>query len=250
MKKNKFDFFEITYREIIASVTIVSIMLIIGILISNSIAQTRLDLNEKYNKAVKIETSDLFEYGMRTNIGDAFVYGKLKAVDTVSYPGISGKYLYLEKIKERYTQHTRTVSHTRTVNGKTQTYYTTEIYWSWDRVDSESIHSKEVYFNDVVFSYEKINYPSSSYIDTIQESFYIRYKYYGIKSEFEGTIFTTLKNGTISDHSPFYEDKHIEDAYKNALEPDYSIVFFWIFWLILTGGLIFAFYYIDNKWLY
>lgn len=249
MKKIKFDFFEITYREIIASVTIVSIMLIIGILISNSIAQNRLDLNEKYNKAVKIETSDLFEYGMRTNIGDAFVYGKLKAVDTVSYPEISGKYLYLEKIKERYTKHTRTVSHTRTVNGKTQTYYTTEIYWSWDRVDSEIIHSKEVYFNDIVFPYEKINYPSSSYIDTIKESFYIRYKYYGTKSEFEGTIFTTLKNGTISDHSPFYEDKHTEDAYKNALEPDYSIVF-WIFWFILTGGLIFAFYYIDNKWLY
>ena len=29
---------------------------------------------------------------MRTNVGNAFVYGDLKAVDTVTYPEIGGEY--------------------------------------------------------------------------------------------------------------------------------------------------------------
>ena len=105
-----------------------------------------MDQNEKYNKAVKIETQDLFEYGMRTNIGNAFVYGDLLAVDTVTYPEIGGSYMYVEKVKERYTMHTRQVAHTRTVNGKTQTYYTTETYWTWDRVGSEDKTCNEISF--------------------------------------------------------------------------------------------------------
>lgn len=55
---------------------------------------------------------------MRTNAGNAFVYGDLKAVDTVTYPEIGGEYIYIEKVKERYTMHTRQVAHTTTMNGK------------------------------------------------------------------------------------------------------------------------------------
>ena len=53
----------------------------------------------------------MFQYGMDTNVGNAFVYGDLKAVDTVTYPEISGEYMYVEKVKERYTKHTRRVAH-------------------------------------------------------------------------------------------------------------------------------------------
>lgn len=99
MKNRGFDFgdFEITKREILASISIIAAMLLIGFVISGKISNYILDRNEKYNKAVKIENSDLFEYGMRTNIGYAFVYGDLKAVDTVSYPEIDGEYMYIEK---------------------------------------------------------------------------------------------------------------------------------------------------------
>lgn len=87
-----FDFgtFEVTKRELLASVSIVAVMLLIGILIGGKISNHQLDQNEKYNKAVKIESQNLFEYGMRTNIGSAFVYGDLAAVDTVTYPEIGG----------------------------------------------------------------------------------------------------------------------------------------------------------------
>ena len=87
-RKRGFDFgdFEITKREILASISIIAIMLLIGVLIAGKISEYELDQNEKYNKAIKIDTQELFEYGMRTNVGNAFVYGDLKAVDTVTYP--------------------------------------------------------------------------------------------------------------------------------------------------------------------
>lgn len=101
---------------------------------------------KKYNKAIKIESQELFEYGMRTNAGNAFVYGDLKAVDTVTYPEIGGEYIYIEKVKERYTMHTRQVAHTTTMNGKTHTYYTTETYWTWDYAGSEERICDEISF--------------------------------------------------------------------------------------------------------
>lgn len=87
-QRRGFDFgdFEITKREILASISIIAIMLLVGVLIAGKISDWELDQNEKYNKAIKIETQDLFEYGMRTNVGNAFVYGDLVAVDTVTYP--------------------------------------------------------------------------------------------------------------------------------------------------------------------
>ena len=66
-KRRSFDFgnFEITKREILVSVSIVAIMLLIGVLNAGKISDYQLDKNEKYNKAIKIESQELFEYGMR-----------------------------------------------------------------------------------------------------------------------------------------------------------------------------------------
>ena len=32
-------------------------------------------------------------------------------------------------------------------------------------------------------------------------------------------------------------------------DSNFSIFIFWFFWIILTGGLVFGFYVLDNKWL-
>jgi len=207
-----------------------------------------MDRNEKYNKAVKIESTYLFQYGMDTNVGNAFVYGDLKAVDTVTYPEIGGKYMYVEKVKEKYTQHTRTVTKTRTVNGKTETYTETETYWTWDEIDREDKRCKEITFCEIVFNSNKINLPYTDYIDTIKESYYIRYKYYGVRTEFTGTIFTCLKDKTISDNTRFYNDMNIEETIKYVQSSGGEIVF-WIFWIMFTGVCVFGFCYLDNRWL-
>lgn len=237
--------FQITKREILVSVIIIAIMLLLGIVIHGSINDSLMLEYQKYNTALQIENdSDLFAYGMKTNVGNAFIYGDLKAVDTVTYPEIGGEYMYVEKVKERYTMHTRTV--TTTVNGKTQTR--TETYWTWDRVGSEDKQCKEVSFCGVVFDSNKINLPSSSYIKTIKESSRVRYKYYVTETEFTGTIFAELKDNTIPDNTGFYENDTIEDVLK-SFKSNWQLVVFWIFWILLTGGLVVGFYYIDNHWL-
>ena len=246
-KKNGFDFgtFEITKREILASISIIAVMLLIGVLISDKISEHQLDANEVYNKSVKIDSTDLFQYGMDTNVGNAFVYGDLVAVDTVAYPEITGEYMYIEKVKEKYTKHTRTVTY-KDSNGKTHTKK--ETYWTWDRVDSEDKKCQEITFCGIIFSSNKIDLPSAEYIGTIKESSHIRYKYYGVGTNYKGTIFTDLRNQTISDNTKFYVDKNIEETVEH-LESGGGIILFWIFWIVLIAVCVFGFYYLDNKWL-
>ena len=223
-RKRGFDFgdFEITKREILASISIIAIMLLIGVLIAGKISEYELDQNEKYNKAIKIDTQELFEYGMRTNVGNAFVYGDLKAIDT------------------------RTVSDYDDDGHKIGEHE--EEYWTWDRVDSEHLKCGEISFLGHTFSSDKIIIPGEHYIATIKESSKIRYKYYGVDTSFVGTIFTTLKDRTISNNTQFYENKSIEETVKH-LESGSSVTIFWIFWIVLTGFCVYGFYYIDNEWL-
>ena len=89
---------KITKREKIASIAIVSVMMIVGFFISSKITDYQNDKNAEYQKAVHIEDPELFQYGMDTNIGNAFVFGKLEAVDAVTFDEIGGAYLWIEKI--------------------------------------------------------------------------------------------------------------------------------------------------------
>lgn len=239
-----FGNFEITKREIIASISIIAVMFLIGVLISSKISDWQINQNDKYNKAVKIQSADLFQYGMETNVGNAFVYGELKAVDTVTYPEIGGKYIYVKKVKEKYTRHTRRVAHK---SGK-RTYYTTETYWTWDYVGKESKKAKKINFCGIDFKSNKIVLPDDEYIDTVKESSRIRYKYYGVGTKYKGTIFTALKDKTISDKSVFYNNRDISETVKH-LESDMPLILFRIGWILLTGLVVFGFYYLDNNWL-
>lgn len=239
---------EITKREIIASIAIVAIMFVIGFFISDKITDYENDKNAEYQKAIHIEDSELFQYGMDTSTGNAFVYGDLEAVDTVTYPEIGGEYIYVEKVEEHYNMHTRQVAHTRTVNGKTQTYYTTEIYYSWDYAGSEEQRAKEIKFCGIVLPSNKIDLPNTYHIDTIKESSHVRYKYYGVATKHTGTLYTKLSDGTISDNSKFFEDYTIDEALDSCTSGIANIIF-WIVWVILIGGCVAGFYYLDNWWL-
>ena len=81
---------EITKREIIASISILAIMLIIGFYISGKISEHHQDENSIYNKAMKIKQQDIFEYSMKTNVGNAFVEGELIALNPVTYDKLKG----------------------------------------------------------------------------------------------------------------------------------------------------------------
>lgn len=246
---------KITKREIIASIAIVAILLIIGFIISGKITDSENDKNSEYQKAVHITDSELFQYGMETNVGNAFVYGEIEPIDTVTFEEIGGQYLYVEKIKERYERHEREVTK-KDKNGKE--YKVKEEYYEWDTENWESNHVEEIQFCGIVFSYGKINLPGKKYIDTIRgdrewswksgEFVKVRYKYYGVSTNHTGTIYTRLSDNTISDNSPFYEDYTIEQTLERCTSGGGNIIF-WIAWILFTGVCVWGFCYLDNRWL-
>lgn len=246
---------EITKREIIASIAIIAVMLIIGFTISGKITDTQNDRNSEYQKAVHITDSELFQYGMETNVGNAFVYGDLKAVDTVTFEEISGEYLYVEKIEEWYERHERKVTK-KDKNGKK--YTEIEVYYKWETKSRESKHVEEISFCGTVFPYGKINLPGNHHIDTISgdrewswksgEYVKVRYKYYGVSTNHTGTIYTRLSDNTISNNTPFFKDCTIEQALKQCTSRGGNI-FFWIMWILLICACVYGFCYLDNMWL-
>lgn len=195
--------------------------------------------------------AELFQYGMRTDVGNAFVKGNLVAVDPVTDPGIGGvPAAYIKVEEQHYNRHTRQVAHTRTVNGKTQTYYTTEVYYSWDYYDSWESHSQTVSFLGVEFPYGKIQMPGSYLYDTIKQSSHVRYLYYVINTEYSGVIYANLKDNTIEDGTPFIQADTIDEAVDYMVSNGTAgLVIFWVAWVILIGAAVFGFCYFDNKWL-
>ena len=243
-----FGNFTITKREIIFGIVILAVMLTLGFVIHGSIDNALMLEHQEYNTALRIDgDADMFAYAMDTSIGNAYVYGTWRAVDPVHYDEVDGDYSYIEKVKERYTQHTRVVTKTRVVNGKTQTYTTTETYWTWDRVASWDKHCTKIEFVGSEFDYGVIERPSTNYIKTIKESSHVRYKYYGAPISCNMTIYADLRDGTVNDVKA-YHYKNIEEAHK-AMTSKGGLVVFWVLWIPLTGGALFAFMYIDNHWL-
>ena len=186
----------------------------------------------------------------------SFVYGDLEAVDTVSFPEIEGEYLYVEKIEEWYERHEDYVT-VEDENGNE--HKELKVWYEWETKDRESKRSEEIIFCGITFPYEKINMNLlSNHIETIngdrtyswysEEFVKVRYRYYGIDAKHTGTIFTDLRNKTISDNTSFYNNMTIEET-VGYLESGAVVIIFWIFWIILIGACVFGFFYIDNRWL-
>ena len=147
---------------------------------------------------------------------------------------------YVEKVKERHTRHTRKVK-----SGKT---YHTQVYYTWDRVESEDKKCKKINFCGIDFESKKIEFPDADYIETIKESSHVRYKYYGVPTKHTGTIYTHLEDKTILDNSPFYKDCTIDEALDKCTSGAGNVIF-WIAWVLLICGCVYGFYYAENRWL-
>ena len=236
---------KVTKREVIFSIALICIMLVIGIVLSDKINDSLMEQYQKYNTALQInDDPELFRYGMRTNIGNAFVHGDLAVVDPVSYPEVDGLYGSMTKVTERYTRHTRTVT-TCDSNGHTHTR--TEVYWTWDAIDREYRHATTISYLGVEFPYGTIEYFPENYITMIKLSTNLRDKYYGSDISYTGTLFADLSDNTISQTS-FYNDMAIDETIEH-LETKIQLIIFWICWIILIGVAMYGFYYLDNKWL-
>lgn len=236
---------EITRREILFSIIIICVMLTLGLIISNHIDAALNNSYQEYNTATQIiNNAELFEYGLRTNIGNVFVYGDLAAVDPISIRDISGEYSYIYKKEEHYERHSRIVT---TTDGKGHTRTRVEYYWSWDYHNSWEWHCNEITFLEHKFNYGTINFPDSEYLTTINSSSKVRFVYYVCYPKYTGTIYANINNYTIN-KARFYNNMDIDSLIK-WLESGHEQIFFWIIWMFIVGLMIYIFYYIDNRWL-
>ena len=112
---------------------------------------------------------------------------------------------------------------------------------------TESKAATKISFLDVEFAYKKIPFPSSHRIKIVKTGYHKRNVYYGTETDFQGTLFTSLKENTIN-NSKFYKNQTIAETIEN-LETGAEIVIFWILWILLIIVLVIGFYYLDNKWL-
>ena len=137
-------------------------------------------------------------------------------------------------------------------------YTEVEVYYEWDTENIESQHADEVKFCGVVFPYSKIDLPNSNHIDTIKgdkvyswksgEYVKVKFEYFGVSTKYTGTIFTDLRDKTISDNTNFYNNMSIDET-AQCLESSGGEIIFWVLWIILITIIVFGFYYLDNKWL-
>lgn len=239
---------EIKKREIIFSFAIIAVMIIIGLFISGKIRQNLLEEYQKYDTAVQIDSEEIFRYGMKTNIGNAFVYGELKALDPVSFPEIIGEYSYIKKEEQEYTRHEKKVKKTYT-DSDGNTYQETEIeeYWTWDTIQTETKNSSKISFLKVEFKYEKIPFPNASIIEILDTGYHKRNVYSATKTCFIGTIFSILKDETINQTS-FYPEMNISQTIE-YLESGNEIIFFWIICILFIFFIVIGFFYLENSWL-
>lgn len=240
---------EIKKREVIFSIVIIGVMLILGFLLSGNIRENNLKRDEEYNQALKINNdANMLEYGINTNIGNAFVYGDIIAVNPVVFKNTN--YTTLTRIRKRYTMHTRTVT-TRDSNGHTHTR--TETYWTWDEIDREKQYSDKLNIIGIELPYEVLRKGEipENYIETIDAGYHLRDVWYGSNETNTGTLYGNLgniKNENGAQFIEFYPNEEINELVER-LEQNYNIIWFWIGWTLLSGFVVIMFLYADNKWL-
>lgn len=267
---------EVTLGEILASVIIVLLFILVGIVISNLVVSSIESNNEKYENAMRFSSDEqaLFEYSMRTNVGNSLVNGTFKAVDNVFLDELKYGYMYVEKVKERYTLKTRIKQYEDSFgNKKTKV----ETYKEWDRVGADEYYNQKVTFMGIVFDSSKFDYSEfrhrlnlgeesvdSAYENRIRGNYLyeestifnsvgdVRYLYNVVPAEVSGTIFAKLADNDISG----VETKRISVYNKNidelllSIEKEAKIflIFFWIFWIV--GIVVFIFFFVRkrNRW--
>ena len=247
----EFENFKVTKRETLVAIAITLALIGLGIIISEAIKNNVNESNEKYYKALKINNDEeMFKYAIKTNVGYTLASGTIRAINGISIDELDGIYLSIKKVKEEYRKHYREEKHTRIKSdGTEEIYYTTEEYWTWDYVEEEKIHVDMFNFLGVDFDYDTIEFYNQSYNTTNEVEYHIRYKYYTIPSEFEGTLFTYINNNTITQNK-FSINKTINEIVKSK-EDDVNFInaIFWITWIIFITLIDFGYVYLENNYL-
>ena len=238
---------EIKPREIAFSVAIVFVMVALGFLLGGKISDHIAETNEKFTTATQITDDQQFQYALDTDFGNVIAYGKLVAEQPVSADDLDGKYAILTKITERYTRHTREVTYT---DSKGHTHSRTEVYWTWDEIDRKKDSTETYMFMGASFPEDKFSVTAHQQGDTIYDSRLVRHYYEAVDANMVGSIHTQIKDHMIADNNRFYTDAEPQAVVNLAIrQGNIAIILFGVLWIALTGGAVYGFCALENRWL-
>lgn len=241
---------EVTAREVLFCFVIAAALLSIGFWISSAVQHSVNRRLLQYRQAAQIENDDTaFRLAMDTDLGNAFVEGEFRAVDTVAHEKLPGRWLYIDAEHQRYTKHTRLVTYTVSDGkGRIRTRTRTETYWSWDSFKNERMHSKKVKFCHAVFPYGKFQYLRASDYKTVSTGLNLRICFTMMPTNFHAACYTRLADGTVSDRTPLFKDWTVPQLYEN-FTTSHAVLVFWILWGIFVAIVLVAFVLHENDWL-
>jgi len=242
---------EVTFREVLFCFVIAAVLFSIGFWISGAIGHKVNQRLLKYRQAAQIENNNAaFALALKTDVGDAFVEGQFKAIDPVRHENIAGNWTMYEANHQKYTRHTRIVTYTVS-NGKggTRTKTRTEHYWTWDTFRTEKASVKTVEFCEEKISFKKFDPTYSCFISkTVDTGYHLRVLFNLIPSSFHAACYSTLKDGTISDKTPIYRNRTVQELYKDYTT-SYAVRIFWGIWIVVIIVALVVFVLHDNDWL-
>ena len=243
---------EITLREVLFSLLILGISAFLGFLVHSWIDKKVESSNLQYRQAVAITSPDEFRHAMDTDVGHAFVRGKVEAVTPVTNKLVKGEYLSIHVRHQKYQRHTRVVTYTTyDSKGRPHVHHRTETYWSWDTVRTSTTNSPKVVFCGSEFPYGKFHYNCGREEETIVGGGLFNNERDIVctrKDGFTGTMFGDLRNGSFKGTATLV-GMVIEEYRKNETECVWPYVMFWVMWIVLTGFALFLFYFLENSWL-
>lgn len=244
---------EIKPREVLFSGIIALVMLAIGFALHNKIQEGVTQTAEIYATVTVIQDPEQFRYGMETDFGNALLYGAVTSDESVTFDEIGGGFIYVRKVKEKYTKHTRTWKDS---DGKKHK----ETYWTWDYVSSQSKNVNRVIFLECDFPYGLFDMPhyrlDLSEVGVSNRGNYIyagldtRYYYQVTPNGITGTLLANLRGGTMISQSALYCYQTPQEviAEKQGAGTWVSVVF-WVLWSALIGAAVYGFCYLENRWL-
>lgn len=262
--------FEIKPREVIVCSGIIALMVLFGLFLKNTIVEAMIESNNIYYRAIQInDEPKLFKQAIDTDVGNALVYGTAKASPPVTRPEVKGEYMFLEKIHEHYTRHSRIVTY-KDSNGNTKTKE--EVTYSWDFNGSEQSKSENIEFLGVTFKNTLIGVPVhkldlkevyipntdgnlrwDGYVYTSgHDRWYMKYT----PKEISGTIEGSLKRHGIKafddkkDSIIIHPETKIEMLIHELKSSEhFTEIVFNIIWVTTTIVIVVIFLLCDNKWL-
>lgn len=236
---------EFTLREFIVSGILVIAMMALGVVIAGGIHDRTTEENEEYFKALKVNSQELFDYALKTSVGNVLAEGTFKAIQPVSNKNVAGKHFYIQEIEEHYVKKTRSVSY----KCGDRTCYRTETYWEWDECGRKSGHTKQFEFLGRTFNFEQVLFKNKSYHSTVDGGINVRFKYYTIPESFHGTLFSKAVNNDIKS-TKLYSGQSINRVMKGKESgADDNVFAFWIVWLLVLIIGAFGFMALENRYL-